>query len=381
MEKINKILLDRLHRANETLFCQKEKKQIVNFISKNFLPTKETTINNKLDDRFFTFNLDGNIMNFVFNNCLKCWIVYANNKQIFNCYENPTNKYIDGYQEKTVRSTDYSGERAKPIQEAYALLFETIKDQYEYQKESGLIPTVKSKTDGHILVNKMEDYWTKRLTNKEKIEFFEAMKTQPEHKELNIDDFYKICKIFYVIHGKQDDYLFTKGTPKQCYLKNADGRHDELDTVVTHEDLINWVNKTGKYENRNNTGHPVEIAYSLAHLHIIFDKDGHNGLFDLITAPRYADSLVKTYVEARKQGLPLEIEHAKDYLEALKGNGKIEIHEHYSPYGYPDKEFLDNLGKDWLTPTEKRRVVWDQIELSQIKNPEKVVAQEDEPKI
>jgi hypothetical protein len=368
MEKNKKINYNNFKWSNETLSFEKEKREIIDFVSKNFLPTIVSYYPNskKLDYTFHTFKVNKDIVNFKYDVYLDAWIVFANKEIVFNCYTTPGEEYIDerGQLKKLNNYTEFNALANAKIKDTYKSLLKELQKEYDAQQEKGAVRKLRSKTNGVISANDIEGYWTKRLTKQEKMKFFESSKKQIVPEALDVNDYFKVCKIHYEVSNKQGDNLFIDGTPKECYLKNSDGRYDEFDTVETKEDLVNWLDQTGKYKDRWQGGHPTEIKRSRTYLNFSV-KEG-KGHFVLSGLPASADELIKTYLEAEKQGINIELYNSEYYLNALKGNAKIRISDNYFEHGYPNENYVSQMYCDNLEKQEKKEVIWDEIKLSKI---------------
>lgn len=201
-----------------------------------------------------------------------------------------------------------------------------------------------------------KDYWDifpdgreefrEGITGEEVTAFVNTALTEPTVKRaLTARDFFMACATGYRAAGyrpkddspyqlftdtKAEHFRYGKTTPREMYSWYADGRDDGLCTVPLDDPKAfeEWTKQKGEYYVFNGH-HPYEIVgsgsliYSI-HLYPMKREDGWTLLLSSTKAGRSTE-VVKMFLAMRRQGMPVELDHAEDIVARYTETDKIGI--------------------------------------------------------
>lgn len=180
-------------------------------------------------------------------------------------------------------------------------------------------------------------------------------------KEMTSGLFYHACALGYAANKYEGCYTLS---PKELYLKYADGRDDGLRELPedSAEDFARWY----EYE-RNRGGHPWEVCRGGNSTHVsLFVSHSDQGFYFIVDGKSWDRSVeaIKFYLSIHRAGLPVVIHEGKKLAERLTGAEMIGIvpdgvFPRYCDSYFPEESILDFMN----LPHEKRddlasRCVW-----------------------
>lgn len=171
--------------------------------------------------------------------------------------------------------------------------------------------------------------------------------------EMTADTFYQCCALGYAAMG----YDCSEMTPKELYLKYADGRDDGLSEIDgdSVEAFSNW------YHSRDKIGHPWEVCRGGNSTHIsLYVYTNENGFYFSLSgsAESRCNETVKFYLALRRAGYPVKLHEGELLVQRFHGNEKIgivpdDVAPCYCHSYFPEEHIIDFMN----LPFEKREEV------------------------
>lgn len=171
--------------------------------------------------------------------------------------------------------------------------------------------------------------------------------------EMTADTFYQCCALGYAAMG----YACSGMTPKELYLKYADGRDDGLTEIDSDsaEAFSNW------YHDRDKIGHPWEVCRGGNSTHIsLYVYTNENGFYFSLSGSVESRCIetVKFYLALRCAGYPVKIHEGEQLVQRFLGNEKIgiapdDVAPCYCHSYFPEEHIIDFMN----LPFEKREEV------------------------
>lgn len=171
--------------------------------------------------------------------------------------------------------------------------------------------------------------------------------------EMTADTFYHCCALGYAAMG----YDCSGMTPKELYLKYADGRDDGLSEIDgdSAEAFSNW------YHGRDRIGHPWEVCRggNSTHISLYVYMDENGFYFSLSgSAESRCIETVKFYLALRRAGYPVKMHEGELLVQRFLGNEKIgivpdDVASCYCHGYFPKEHIIDFMN----LPLEKREEV------------------------
>lgn len=171
--------------------------------------------------------------------------------------------------------------------------------------------------------------------------------------EMTADTFYHCCALGYAAM----EYDCSGMTPKELYLKYADGRNDGLSEIDgdSAEAFSNW------YHGRDRIGHPWEVCRGGNSTHIsLYVYTNENGFYFSLSGSAESRCIetVKFYLALRRAGYPVKMHEGEQLVQRFLGNEKIGIVPDdaapcYCHSYFPEEHIIDFMN----LPFEKREEV------------------------
>ena len=186
-------------------------------------------------------------------------------------------------------------------------------------------------------------------------EFCQLVSVQPDspddfphdYPNITANDFFRFCAIGYKATG----YDGCDRSPKDQYLRNADGRDEDLTKIDpdSHTAFVEWLN------HRTRIGHPWEVMRGGNSTHVSLYVYQINERFVLtLDGNNRTNEVIKFYLALNRAGYPVFLNDGHAFFERVTGTERIGIVPHGITPMYCENYFREPIIAFMNLPFENR---------------------------